>query len=402
MANFKYETIDSAGRSVKGIIEAATIADASKSLRAEGRYISSLALDSGSSILSMKIGSPKLKTKDLVIICRQLSSLLGAGITVIRALDMLYQQMESKNAKEVIGNIYESIQAGKTLSEAFRDQEKALPSIMIYMVAAGEESGRLDEVMIRLSTHFEKENKLKNKVAAAMVYPVILACVTFAITIGLMVFVVPQFAKTLESLGAPLPALTKAVMGMSQSLIKFWYIYLLVIIVATMLWRAWLRSEKGGLAWDKFKLKVPIVGKSVKMTAASRFTRTMSTLLQSGINVLEAMEITSRTLGNKYLQARLYESRNDIRKGMSLSRSIRGISEFPPMIYAMMAIGEESGTLDAILDRAADFFEDEADAATAKMTAAMEPIMIVIMAGVVMVVVAACAAPILTMTTSIL
>lgn len=402
MANFKYETIDSAGRSVKGIIEASTIADASKSLRADGRYISSLALDSGSSILSMKIGSQKLKTKDLVVICRQLSSLLGAGITVIRALDMLYQQMESKNAKEVIGNIYESIQAGKTLSEAFRDQEKALPSIMIYMIAAGEESGRLDEVMIRLSTHFEKENKLKNKVAAAMVYPIILACVTFAITLGLMVFVVPQFAKTLESLGAPLPALTKAVMAMSQSLITFWYIYLLFGITAVILWRAWVRSEKGALAWDKFKLKIPIVGKSVKMTAASRFTRTMSTLLQSGINVLEALEITSRTLGNHYLEARLYESRNDIRKGMSLSRSIRGINEFPPMIYAMMAIGEESGTLDAILDRAADFFEDEADAATAKMTAAMEPIMIVIMAGVVGVVIAACAAPILTMTTSLL
>ena len=402
MANFKYETIDSAGRSTKGIIEASTIADASKALRAEGRYISSLTIDSGSSVLSMKIGSPKLKTKDLVVICRQLSSLLGAGITVIRALDMLYQQMESKNAKEVIGNIYDSIQAGKTLSEAFRDQEKALPSIMIYMIAAGEESGRLDEVMIRLSTHFEKENKLKNKVAAAMVYPIILACVTFAITLGLMVFVVPQFAKTLESMGAPLPALTKAVMAMSRSLITFWYIYLLFGITAVILWRAWVRSEKGALAWDKLKLKIPIVGKSVKMTAASRFTRTMSTLLQSGINVLEAMEITSRTLGNHYLEARLYESRNDIRKGMSLSRSIRGISEFPPMIYAMMAIGEESGTLDAILDRAADFFEDEADAATAKMTAAMEPIMIVIMAGVVGVVIAACAAPILTMTTSLL
>jgi len=402
MAIFKYETIDSAGRSIKGIIEASTIADASKALRAEGRYISSLTPNSGSSILNMKMGSQKLKTKDLVIICRQLSSLLGAGITVIRALDMLYQQMESKNAKEVIGNIYESIQAGKTLSEAFRDQEKALPSIMIYMISAGEESGRLDEVMIRLSTHFEKESKLKNKVAAAMVYPVILAIVTFAITIGLMVFVVPQFAKTLVNLGAPLPILTRIVMAMSQNIVTFWYIYILVFFVAAMLWRVWVRSEKGGLAWDKFKLKVPIMGKSVKMTAAARFTRTMSTLLRSGINVLEAMEITSRTLGNHYLEARLYESRNDIRKGMSLSRSIRGITEFPPMIYAMMAIGEESGTLDAILDRAADFFEDEADAATAKMTAAMEPIMIIVMAMVVGIVVAACAAPILTMTQSII
>lgn len=402
MPNFKYETIDGAGKFSSGVIEAPTLGDASKALRADGRYISSLVPDTGSSILSMKIGSQKLKTKDLVVICRQLSSLLSAGITVIRALDMLYQQIESRNAKEVIGNIYESIQTGKTLTEAFREQEKALPGIMIYMIAAGEESGRLDGVMIRLSTHFEKEAKLKNKVAAAMVYPIILAIVTFSVTLGLMVFIIPQFSKTLSDLGAPLPMLTQVVMGMSSNLIHFWYLYVLFIVVFLMLWRAYRRSEKGGLAWDRFKLKVPIIGKSVKMTAASRFTRTMSTLLQSGINVLEAMEITSRTLGNRYLQARLYESRNDIRKGMSLSRSIRGISEFPPMIYAMMAIGEESGTLDTILDRAADFFEDEADAATAKMTAAMEPIMIVVMAVVVGVIIAACAAPILTMSSSIL
>lgn len=402
MPSFKYETIDKSGKSFKGVIEAATLGDASKTLRADGRYISALAPNTGSSILSMQIGSQKLKTKDLVIICRQLSSLLGAGITVIRALDMLYQQMESKNGKIVIGNIYESIQSGKTLSEAFRDQEKSLPGIMIYMIAAGEESGRLDEVMTRLSTHFEKESKLKNKVGAAMVYPVILGIVTVCITLGLMVFIVPQLAKTLEDMGAELPAITQFVLGLSDSLVGFWYIYVLVVITLVMLWRAYLRSEKGGLAWDRFKLKVPVVGKSVKMTAASRFTRTMSTLLQSGINILEALEITSRTLGNKYLQTRLYESRNEIRKGASLSRSIRSINEFPPMIYAMVAIGEESGTLDTILDRAADFFEDEADAATAKMTAAMEPIMICFMALVVGFIIAACGAPMLSMTKAIL
>lgn len=402
MSNFKYEVIDADGKMSKGIIEAASMADASKMLRADGRFISSLAADTGSSVLNMQIGSPRLKVKDLLIICRQLSSLLGAGITIIRALDMLYQQMESKRGKAVIGSIYESIQAGKTLSEAFRDQHKALPDIMVSMVSAGEESGRLDDVMLRLSTHFEKESKMKNKVAAAMVYPMILAFVTFAITIGLMVFVVPNFAITLKDLGAELPAITKLVMSMSDSLIGYWYVYVTFALAIYFFFRSFSRSEKGGLMWDQFKLKMPIVGKSVKATAAARFTRTMSTLLRSGINVLEAMEITSRTLGNKYLQKKLYESRNEIRKGSSISRSIRGIPEFPPMIYAMTAIGEESGTLDSILDKAADFFEEEADAATAKMTAAMEPIMIIIMAVVVLFVVAACGAPILSMSSSIM
>ena len=402
MPNFKYETIDSAGRTTKGVLEAASLNEASKTLRADGRYISVLAPDSGPSILNMNIGSPKLKTKELMLICRQLASLLSAGITVIRALDMLYQQMESKKAKQVIGNIYESIQSGKTLSESFRDQEKALPSIMIYMIAAGEESGRLDEVMIHLAAHFEKDSKLKNKVAAAMVYPMILLFLTVAITLGLMILVVPQFAKTLADLGAPLPGITLTVLGMSKNLVAYWYIYLIIVIIVVVVFRAYTRSEKGGLAFDKFLLKVPIVGKSQRMTAAARFTRTLSTLLQSGINVLEALEITSKTLGNRFLQSRLYEARNDIRKGMSLSRSIRGITEFPPMIYAMVSIGEESGTLDEILNKSAEFFEDEADSAMAKMTAAMEPIMIIIMAVVVCFIVAACGAPILSMSSAIM
>ncbi|MBO4495768.1 MAG: type II secretion system F family protein [Clostridiales bacterium] len=402
MPNFKYEVVDAAGRSSKGVIEAATMADASKMLRADGRFIASLEQDSGSSLLTMNVGSPKLKTKDLMIITRQLSSLLSAGITVIRSLDMLYQQMESKKAKAVIGSIYESIQSGKTLSEAFREQSKALPTIMISMISAGEESGRLDEVTARLAAHFEKEQKLKNKVGAALVYPIILAVVTFGITIGLMTLVVPKFAETLNSLGGELPGLTKAVMSFSDSLVDYWYIYLAVILGIIVAFRMWKHSEKGSLSWSRFLLRVPIIGKSQKATAAARFTRTMATLLRSGISVLDSMEITSHTLGNKWLETQLYDSRNEIRKGSSVSRSIRGIKEFPPMIYAMTAIGEESGTLDSILDKAADFFEDEADAATAKMTAALEPIMIIIMAGVVLLVVGACGLPVLTMSSNIL
>ncbi|MBN1892364.1 MAG: type II secretion system F family protein [Clostridiales bacterium] len=402
MPNFKYEVIDSQGRMSKGVIEASNLADATKMLRADGKFVASLKADTGASIMTMNIGSPKLKVKDLLMICRQLSSLLGAGITIIRALDMLYQQMSSRKGKDVIGAIYEGIQSGKTLSEAFRDQKRALPDIMVSMIAAGEESGRLDEVMSRLAMHFEKEAKLKNKIVAAMIYPAILAFVTFAVTIGLMVFVVPQFALTLEQMDAELPGITLVVMGISDTLVTYWYAFVALLVAIILFFRSFKKSEKGGLMWDRFVLKIPIFGKASKATASARFTRTMSTLLRSGINVLESMEITSRTLGNRFLQKKLYESRNDIRKGSSISRSIRGISEFPPMIYAMTAIGEESGTLDSILDKAADYFEEEADAATAKVTAAMEPIMIIIMAVVVFLVIGACGAPVLSMTGGIL
>ena len=397
MANFRYQVLDSAGKKTTGVIDAASIADASRKLKGEGKYIASIELDKGGGLMNMEIGSKKLKTKELVMITRQLASLLSAGITIIRSLDMLYQQCDTKKSKNCVGEIYEAIQSGKTLSEAFKDQRDALPAIMISMVSAGEESGRLDEIMNRLAEHFQKEAKLKNKISAAMVYPKILFFLTIGITVGLLTFLVPGIAQTIYDLGGDLPALTKAVMAVSDSLVHFWWLYLLVGAAIYFGFTFWKKSDKGSMTWAKLMLTMPIVGKATKMTAASRFTRTVSTLLKSGISVLQAVEITGASLDNRVLEAKLAEARIEIRKGTSLSRSIKNITEFPPMIYAMTAIGEESGTLDTILDKAADFFEDEADNATAKMTAALEPCMLILMAILVGSTVGAIAMPIFTM-----
>lgn len=397
MSNFRYQVIDSAGKKSEGIIEAASIGEATRKLKTDGKYISSLTLDRGSGLANMTIGSPMLKSKDLVLISRQLASLLAAGITVVRALDMLYQQLDSKKAKKCIGEIYESVQGGRSLSEAFREQRGVVPNIMISMIAAGEESGRLDEVMERLAEHFQKAQKLKNKVSSAMVYPKILAGLTAAVSIGLLTFLVPKIGDTIKSLGGELPALTKALLAISGSLVKWWYVYIAVVALLVYGFKVWKSSDKGGEQWSYLMLKLPVVGKATTMNAAARFTRTVSTLLKSGISVLQAVEITEKSLDNLILEKKLAEARVEIRKGTSLSKSIRGITEFPPMIYAMVAIGEESGTLDAILDKAADFFEDEADSATAKMTAALEPVMIIIMAIIVGLVVGGIAMPIFTM-----
>ena len=397
MSNFRYQVIDSAGKKSEGIIEAASIGEATRKLKTDGKYISSLTLDRGSGLANITIGSPMLKSKDLVLISRQLASLLAAGITVVRALDMLYQQLDSKKAKKCIGEIYESVQGGRSLSEAFREQRGVIPNIMISMIAAGEESGRLDEVMERLAEHFQKAQKLKNKVSSAMVYPKILAGLTAAVSIGLLTFLVPKIGETIKSLGGELPALTKALLAISGSLVKWWFVYIAVVALLVYGFKVWKSSDKGGEQWSYLMLKLPIVGKATTMNAAARFTRTVSTLLKSGISVLQAVEITEKSLDNLILEKKLSEARVEIRKGTSLSKSIRGITEFPPMIYAMVAIGEESGTLDAILDKAADFFEDEADSATAKMTAALEPCMIIIMAIIVGLVVGGIAMPIFTM-----
>ena len=397
MANFRYQVIDSNGKMSEGIIEAASIGEASRRLKSDGKYIAALSLDKGKGIGAMEIGSPKLKTKDLVLISRQLASLLSAGITVVRSLDMLYQQLESKKARKCIGEIYESVQSGRSLSEAFAEQKGVIPNIMISMIAAGEESGRLDEVMERLAEHFAKEAKLKNKISSAMVYPKILAFLTLAVSVGLLTFLVPKIGATIYELGGDLPALTKFLLNFSDSIVHFWYIYIAVIGLVIYGFQLWKNSDKGAEQWSHIMLTMPIVGKATKMNASARFTRTVATLLKSGISVLQAVEITEKSLDNVILMKKLSLARIEIRKGTSLSRSIRDITEFPPMIYAMVAIGEESGTLDTILEKAADYFEDEADAATQKMTAALEPVMIIIMAIIVGLVVGGIAMPIFTM-----
>lgn len=397
MANYAYQVVDAAGKKSEGVIEAASTSEASRKLRADGKYVAYLSLDKGPGLANLEIGSPKLKTKDLVLISRQLASLLSAGITVVRALDMLYQQVESKKAKKCIGEVYEAVQSGRSLSEAFKEQKGVVPNIMISMISAGEESGRLDEIMERLAEHFQKDAKLKNKISSAMVYPKILAGLTGAVSIGLLTFLVPRIANTIKDLGGDLPALTKGLIALSHSLTHYFYIYIGVIVGIVYIFKMWKSSERGGLQWSKLMLTMPVVGKATKMNAAARFTRTVSTLLKSGISVLTAVEITEKSLDNLILEQKLAEARTEIRKGQSLSKSIRGITEFPPMIYAMVAIGEESGTLDTILNKAADFFEDEADSATSKMTAALEPIMIIIMAIIVGTVVVGIAMPIFTM-----
>ena len=397
MANFRYQVLDAAGKQSTGVIDAQSIADASRKLKADGRYVLKVELDKGPGLMNLEIGSKKLNTKELVLISRQLSSLLSAGITIVRSLDMLYQQMETKRSKKCVGEIYESIQQGKTLSEAFRDQREVIPSIMISMIAAGEESGRLDEIMARLAEHFQKESKLKNKISSAMVYPKILAFVTVDITVGLMTFLVPGIAETIMGLGGELPALTKAIMAISNSLVHYWFVYVIIVGSVVFGFKTWKKSDKGSLQWAKLMLDMPIVGKATKMTAAARFCRMVSTLLKSGISVLSAIEITSASLDNKILEKKLNDARLEIRKGTTLSKSIKNIMDFPPMIYAMTAIGEESGTLDAILEKAADFFEDEADAATTKMVTALEPCMLIVMAIVVGLTVGGIAMPIFTM-----
>lgn len=327
--------------------------------------------------------SNKLKLKDLAIFCRQFHVLLLAGVTVIKALDVIYQQTESKKCQAVVLKVYEAVQKGDLLSEAMRKQDEAFPAILINMIESGEASGKLDLVLQKMAEHFDKERKLRTKLLSAMIYPAILSFVAIIVVILLLTFVLPTFVNMFESSGVPLPLPTRILMGISKVFSNFWYIMLLVLAVLIYAWNRYLKTEQGRLRWDRAKLKLPIVKNVTIKVISARLTRTLSTLLSSGIPLLNCLEITSKVLGNKVVADGLLAAKEDMSKGSSLSQAIRKVGVFPAMIYSMVSIGEESGSLEEILDKTSTYYDEEADVAIQRMLAIFEPLMIVVMALVV-------------------
>lgn len=378
MPVFQVDAMDLSGKSVRELVDAVDQSTAIAQIKQKKLYVTNIREANARTELSDKKGK-KLKLKELSVICRQLSTLLGAGVTVIKSLDVLSQQLTDKNAKMVIGQIYEGIQKGEMLSEAFRRQTGVFPDLLINMVAAGEESGTLDMVMDRMAVYFEKENITRNKVQTAMIYPIILLSVTIVVVIGLIVFVMPQFVGLLEEAGAELPLPTRILMGISNGIVNYWYIILAVIGIAAFLMYSWLKTPKGRYTWDSAKLTMPALGSTITAVVCGRFARNMSTLMSSGIQLIQCIEITSRVLGNKYFADNILNSKEDIRRGLQLSDALRRIDKLPPMVYNMVGIGEESGALDSILEKTANFYDEEADASIKKLVSMLEPMMIVVM-----------------------
>jgi type IV pilus assembly protein PilC len=382
MPQYNYQAINTAGNRVKGLVDADNPTALSLALVAKGLYLVK-AKEFVVSEDGPRVSIKRLKTKPLSVFIRQFATLITSGVTVIKGLDVLYQQAEDKNLKTILGRIYEGVQKGELLSEAFRRQKAAFPDLLINMIEAGEASGTLDTVMNRMANHFEKEAKLQNKIKGAMIYPMVLSVVMVIVVIILLVFVLPTFTGMLSGVGTELPVTTKILMGFSGLFINYWYAIIAVVAVVFFLWKAFLRSEKGRLWFDSFKFKIPVVKKSLVMIYCARLTRTFSTLLMSGIQMLSALEITSRIVGNQLLANQLMAAREDIRKGISLSNAFRKIPLLPPMVHSMISIGEESGMLDSVLDKTASFYDEESDAAIARMVGMLEPAMIVVMAVVI-------------------
>ncbi len=324
-----------------------------------------------------------LSSKDIAILCRQLSSMLVSGVTLVKALNILYLQMEKKNIKECIKRLYESVQRGDQFSEAVRKQTGVFPEIMTSMIEAGEASGKLDHVVAKLADQFEKDTKLKAKIQSAMTYPIILACLAVAVVLILVTQVLPIFMGMFAENGAELPLPTQILVAFADILRGYWHMIIIGIITLTLLIKSYLGTENGLKKWHELELKIPIVNSTIVKISAVRFTRTLSTLLSSGMSLIQALEIVIKVVGNRVVMDGLMITKEDIRRGMSLSQSLRKVSALPPMVYSMIGIGEESGTIESMLEKCADYYEDEVENAIQRLVTLMEPLLIIIMGVVV-------------------
>lgn len=321
----------------------------------------------------------KFSARDISIFCRQFYAMLNSGVNILSSLDILRVQVENKKLRELTGQIYEDVQKGNSLSGSIRRQGESFPELLINMIEAGEASGNLDEVMKRMSEHYEKEYKINNKIKNALVYPTVLAIVAILVVVFLLTFVMPTFVGMFSSSGVELPLPTRIVLGASLIMQKFWYIILLLVIGIVFLFRNYINSNKGRNWFDGLKLKLPVIKKVNEKIISSRFTRTLSTLLGSGIPLLQALENVSRIVGNVVVEKAILKIRDDVRRGMPLATPVQASGLFPPMVDNMINIGEEAGTMEDLLDKTANFYDEEVEVALQRMTTLFEPIMIVIM-----------------------
>ena len=325
----------------------------------------------------------KVKTREMVILTRQFATMINAGLPLVKALQILSAQASNPTIRTAIEKVVHDVESGHTLADALKEHPKLFTPLYVNMVAAGEAGGILDTILLRLATFLEKADALARKVKGAMIYPaVVLSVAVMAIAI-LLLFVIPTFESMFASFNQELPLPTRIVIGLSNFLQGYWLWLLIGGVVSGVLFKRWIATSSGRLLFDRMLLQAPLLGPLIRKAAIARFTRTLSTMLSSGVSILEGMEITARTAGNRVIHDAVIESRASIAGGRSISEPLRESGVFPPMVTQMINVGEETGDLDGMLGKIADFYEDEVDVAVESLLKALEPAMIVILGTIV-------------------
>jgi len=381
---FTYRVRDKSGRIVSGELEGDSVTLVAKALRDRG-MVPLQVEEKQSSILQTEIKIPglssRVKAKEIVIFSRQFATMVNSGLSLIRALTVLEEQTESDALREVLGTVRTDVERGTSLSAAMDRHPKIFTDLYVSMIRAGEIGGVLDETLLRLADILEAQLKLRSKIRSAMAYPAVIGFLIVAVTTAMIVFVVPVFTNLYAELGngASLPLPTQVLVGLSTVIKSFWW--LLALIVGFSIWgfRRWISTDGGRLIWDTIKLKLPVFGSLAQKTALSRFSRTLAVLSRTGVPILQAIDIVADTSGNRLVAKALEEVKDSVRAGESLAAPLSRHAVFPPMVVQMMTVGEETGELDGMLAKVADFYEGEVEDTVNALTSLIEPLLIVVM-----------------------
>ena len=395
MAVFNYKVVDKDGKNKKGTIEAPNRDGAEKKLKSDGYSIMSLTEQNNP--FSGGLIKKKVKSRDLGVFCKQFSAVIKAGVTIISALELMGDQIENPTLKRAVMDAKTYVEKGGTLADALRVNSDVFPPIMINMVAAGELSGNLEVCLDRLVEHFEKDNALSSKIKGAMVYPIVVFIVMIIVVIVVMIAVIQNFTSMFEDMGTKLPLATRMMVAASNFIIHKWYILIIVVAAIVFGCKAFKKSSVGEQFFSNIAIKAPVFGNLTIKSACSRFARTMSTLMASGISMIDAVEQVAKMMDNKIIRDGLMDAKTQVAKGIPLSKPLKDMEVLPPMLSAMTKIGEETGDIEEMLSKVADYYDEEVEAATNKLTAAMEPLIMVVLACIVGMIVAAVYGPIMSM-----
>ncbi len=383
MAVFEYTAKNTTnGQIMKGTLDVPTKDDVMSFLKKQRLLLVTVREQPQQMVLKLP-GSGGVSTRDLVIFTRQFATMINAGLPLVQSLTILAQQTENKALKEIVKQVVYDVEAGNTLADAFRKHPKAFPDLYVNMVAAGEAGGILDTILLRLATFLEKSDALIRKVKGAMVYPAVIISVAVIAIAVLLIFVIPTFEAMFASVAMELPLPTRIVIAASKLLTQWWWAIILGVGASLFGLRQYYQTIGGQKAIDGGMLKAPVIGDVLRKSAVSRFTRTLGTLISSGVSILDGLEITAKTAGNRVIHDAVMQSRASIAGGETIAGPLQVSGVFPPMVISMIAVGEQTGGLDEMLSKIADFYDAEVDVAVSALLSLMEPIMIVVLGVVV-------------------
>jgi len=383
MAKYAWEGKNRGGAKVTGDIEAPHEEFVLAYLRREQITPVSIKKKALDMNLNLSFGDKKVTKKELAVFTRQFATMIDAGLPLVQCLDILSSQQENASFKKILGKVKEDVEGGSTFADALGKHPKVFDALFVNLVAAGEVGGILDTILSRLAEHIEKAMRLAKRVKGAMVYPATIVGIAVIVTVVLLVYVIPIFAQMFSDFGGELPAATAFVMQLSDAMRKYFLAIIGGFFVLGAIFKWYISQESGRRNWDRLLLKLPVVGSLIQRIAVARFSRTLGTMVSSGVPILESMDIVSRTAGNKIVEEAIMKARGSISEGKTIAEPLAESAVFPPMVTQMVAVGEATGALDVMLNKIADFYDEEVDAAVDALTALLEPMLMVFLGVVI-------------------